>query len=235
MNTELKIWRNDHCPCWSKKKYKKCYGEDKISNNCSKYLSENVGSNIARIQSFIDEAVNEVAIAWSCLTRSCHEKTLRIQTIIAFALAETLSKLRWSFDEIKWWDKSVFISWFNKFLATEENPYRKDNKHIHMDWNILYKLRCTLTHWLAMPNIQQDGKAIMICTDPQHESSEAIRKHIKWSIVISATDLSILFIEWGKIMIDHINKIKWDVWFNRKIQNIANYLDKQSSVPITSN
>lgn len=233
-----KISPNDPCPCWSKKKYKKCHEVDRFQNTCTLFLKENLNDNIKNIQSFIDVATNEISQAVKCLQDHCKiVQTLRSQCILLFAFIETMSKLWGSFIDYKSTDrdKECVVSRFNEFIGTNNNEAWKTNTHLHnLDWEILYKLRCKLSHGLSVPDTQINWKTIMINNDSTHPSAELLRKRIKNLIAISPTELALLAIWAGKLMIDRINYNGNDIDFPQKIQNMANYLQKEWAELITS-
>lgn len=232
-----KIWLNDPCPCWSGKKYKKCFGVNRFQNTCCFFLNENLNENIAYVGSFINSAAEEISKAVKCLQDNCSVQTLRSQSLLIFAFIETISKLWVSYVDYKATDndKAAFLNRFNEFISTDANIFWKENTNLKLlDWEILYKLRCKLSHGLSVPDTQIDWKIIMINNDSNHPSASILRKKIKNLITISPTELITITTKAGMLMIDKINEENKSPDFSKRIQNMANYLQKEGAELITT-
>lgn len=230
-----KISPNHLCSCGSGKKYKKCYWlADPYQNTCAVFLKENIEKNLKHTQEFIDDAVKEISSSILLLHNS-ETQSLRSQTIILCAFGETMAKIRSCFLYGKplEQDKQVFTEWFDKFVCVDINKSWKEHDNLKaLDWDIFYRLRCSLSHKLSIPNLSYHWKNIMINSNSKNENAQKLRQWIKWTIIFSPLEISKAIFEATTLMIDEINIRKDEIDFSKKLQDLANYLYKEWAVLI---
>ena len=197
--------RNKLCPCWSWKKLKKCYGNpDQYNNNCKLFLEEKAKEYVPYIQRYLDDVINEIIPS---IPKLDEIRAIRSQFSLLIILVDLLSKIWYWFNERKKasnWNTKRLKDWFNLFIYTNNNKYRRKNEKIHnFTCDDFSNLRNSLLHKFALPDIDnKTWKSIILNNNSNHNLS---KKFWKKHVFISPIDLMNLIWEWYALMI-------WEIW-----------------------
>jgi len=219
------MWKksiSEICLCGSWKKKEKCYWVLGIDNQCILFLEEKKAENIITIQNYIDLNTGEISSAVKLLCSN--NKHIISQIALIFSYFETLVRL-WTIYCGKRSDKNKkknFKDRYEKFCCSDDNKYR--NKWYHFPpLKIVYDIRSSITHSLAIKNKYNEYSIWLINGDWFTKEIKQIRQKMDKDInnkriVISPSELFVLWLAGAKLMLDEINKGNVD---SNKIHLIA--------------
>lgn len=210
---------NDLCPCWSKKKYKKCYNNrDPYLNTCTEFLNEIYPKAQLLIQEYADWIINEVSESLHLLKQKC----IRSQMIICFAWIDAIANLR---DIYNWYNdkssKESFLWRVDSFLLAKKPTIEQKYmlwENIEAEW--IYVMRNSLTHEFGLSSRYLSYSYIIVNWDPYlDELFQRFRKNKM--ICVWPIEFSILFFHGIAYMLDEINDynnknaLEWKIRFKR--------------------
>lgn len=159
MNREVKIGRNDDCPCGSvfngkRLKYKKCYG---CPNSVCPLFLRDEKQKVVRDHEKRDK---EVFAFFTDMAEEFKQVFMydpipkiptRIAFITLFSLIDTLANFWSEYTNNHGKPKERFNVWVDKFIFTNINQeYRQYEQLSYVDMNQLYEFRSSLVHFMGL-------------------------------------------------------------------------------------
>lgn len=225
----LSFDENWKCPCWSGKLTKDCLLNPNFrNNNCKLFLPifwELYENNIIY---FIKYTTQEVTQTIDTLEK--YSTAARSQTSILIIFVDVLSKIWDLFYFQNRWNKNRFTSWYDEFLATDDNKYWKSNEEIQrLNSDLFYNLRNSLLHSFALP--QTDKTWINIALNRNAPESEIVRLKKLNNIVITPVELFNFIQDWVDLMLKKMESKKEDIDdYYRRIINVWKAIEEEWAV-----
>lgn len=221
------------CPCWSGKLTKDCLLNPNFrNNNCKLFLPIFWELYKNNINYFIECTIQEVTQTINTLEK--YSTAVRSQMSILIIFIDVLSKIWDLFYFRDRWNKNRFTSWYDEFIATDNNKYWKDNEGIQrLNSDLFYNLRNSLLHSFALP--KSDERWINIALNRNAPQSEIDRLKGLNNIVITPTDLFNLINDWVNLMLKRMELKKEDIDdYYRRIINVWKAIEEEWAVILSN-